>query len=323
MTNDEGMTQRRIGPLGGNSSWPPVDRGFTLIELMIVVAIIAVMISILIPSLSRARKQAQIVKCRSNLRQLTIAMDQHATENRGIYMALASDGSDSLEHIFPMYLRKVEVAVCPSTRNVIRLKKAIRGSTRSGGRGGATEDLTDLRGSARDARDDSGGHSYETWGWMNGPYIYPDGRLIDGNVQRTLSGLRVSDPPHILKTQRTVKKPFQTFIALDSDQGGGGRPGDWHNNYPDPLNNHGTAGLNMGFLDGHTEWVPAGRVGRTYRAGYSFDITDGSGSLRHAVTGKELDPGLSSITVRYGNRSYKQWVYNVGAGSRSGSTRAR
>ncbi|MBI1368557.1 MAG: prepilin-type N-terminal cleavage/methylation domain-containing protein [Planctomycetes bacterium] len=92
---------------------PMLRKAFTLIELLVVVAIIALLIAILLPSLSKARQTAKEVTCGVDIRTLTQVTLTYAVENKGFYPALLHDGpndrvgSDSayLYHVYT-YWRK-------------------------------------------------------------------------------------------------------------------------------------------------------------------------------------------------------------------------
>src|SRR5688572_14184333 len=57
--------------------------GFTLVELLVVIGIIALLISILLPALNGVRRRAQSTACMSDVRQIFMAMSMFATDNKG------------------------------------------------------------------------------------------------------------------------------------------------------------------------------------------------------------------------------------------------
>ncbi|GMV97850.1 MAG: type II secretion system protein [Phycisphaerae bacterium] len=216
-------------------------RAFTLIELLVVVAIIALLVAILIPSLAKARDLTRRVACASNVRQVMVAANMYANSAhpRGEYIPeqpVPGDDSDNLRSLYPRYFKQLDVAVCPNTKNMVRT------------------DL-DLRYNARSAQDSSGGHSFEIRNWMWRGYTFQGKKIEPDYVLQ--GGTWVERDP--IKSTKNVERPAQVLLMTDADDVPSPNTYNEINNWPDPQNNHGKAGVNVGYCDGHATWTPTGR----------------------------------------------------------------
>lgn len=203
--------------------------GFTLVELLVVISIIALLLSILMPSLSAARENAKRVVCRSNQKQISLIVNLYSADNNGslpwmeegdsnwkkAVARFGVSGADSSRYypIHTYFEDMTQILHCPSNT-----KYPMGDELPVTVDGGAPDSLR---------------NSYEWWryGVGKGVWEYEAKKLV------------------------SVEKPSQQFVTMDF--------------CPGPLSTIGRAagykmiislyhkerGAGVSFVDGHAEWV--------------------------------------------------------------------
>lgn len=93
-------------------------RGFTLIEILVVIAIVALLSAILFPVFARARENARKTSCANNIKQIGLAILQYAQDNDETLPPVAYEDDAGDDHQWPeliqAYLKGPQALKCPS-----------------------------------------------------------------------------------------------------------------------------------------------------------------------------------------------------------------
>jgi prepilin-type N-terminal cleavage/methylation domain-containing protein/prepilin-type processing-associated H-X9-DG protein len=236
-------------------------RGFTLVELLTVIAIVAILSGMLLGSVSHAMHRGKRVRCASNLKQLITAAHLYAADNHGRYSDARAQGARDLNYLWSYSGRATGTFLCPSTRN--RVSGALDGN-------GRLKDLKEMAGNRNGA-----GVSYllcAFMGWKT-PYFTdfpgPNGDERVYSVLKTEATVSTYVHYHSeFNLKGVVPGPAGIFLLTDNTWSG---TQDW----PDPEDNHGSSGANAVFLDGHAEWIPS----RRFVFAYELSQDDGRSTI--------------------------------------------